>query len=268
MKTSNNSWYSVILAILMVWFMLILTVGVFSLILGESKDTKAFENYFKAISWAEWSLELAMLKAKQYNYSYSDIITNDINDLSVILSSDFLDKSKFNSVKDVLISYELNATSQDIIDKKIQKYTFDIIPLFFYDINWVYKKVKNISLFWVNNNVVWNIVWENSWISWVWDFTNISSGNYKIIYSWNIVFSQKSIGDFLNDSEKNYLIIHNLSSNDINYTLSSLNPWEFLTNEVNYIIWTGEIWWYKQNLRVKINTSQYLNLLKYSIFSN
>lgn len=265
MKNYNNkSWYSVILAILMVWFMLVLTSWVFWLILLENKDTKAMEYYLKSFAWAEGSLELAMLKAKKYNYSYSEVLKK-WDPSSKILFRWWDELYNFN--KDVFISYDLNSTSSEIVEKTLSSWDFDIVPLFYYDKNWSYKKVKNITISWLNTDVVWNIVWSESWISWVWNFSSSTLWNLKTISSWNVSFEKTEIWDFLNFSEKNYLIIHNVSSSEIKYTLKSLNSWEYLTKESTFIVWTWEVWWYKQNLRISIDNSKYLNLLKYSIFS-
>jgi len=263
MKKSNNSWYSVILAILMVWFMLVLSSWIFLLIMQESKDTKAMEYYLKAFAWAEWSLELAMLKAKKYNYSYDEKLQNN-SSLSKVLYGSW----EYKKTKDVTISYDLSSISNEIKDKNLKSAEFDIIPLFHYDINGNYKKVTNITISWLNADIVWNIIWEREWISWIWNFSNTSNWNLKTISSWVVSFSSKSIWDFLQTSEKNYLILHNTSPNNITYTLNSLVEWEFLTKEITQIIWSWEVWGYKQNLRVNINNSKYLNLLKYSIFSN
>lgn len=263
-KYKNNSWFSVILAILMTGFMLVLTSWVFLLVLAENKDTKAMEYYFKSLEWAEGGLELAMLKAKQFNYSYDEILSTS-NPISKVL---FEDQSNFNKNKDVIITYNLSSITSEVINKKIEIWKFDIIPLFSYDNNWIYQKVKNISVTWLNSDTVWNIVWNNSWISWTWNFINITEWNYKTI-SWNNVsFEKKSIWDFLNSSENNYIILHNLSSMEIMYSLKSLNDWEYLTKDNTLIISSWENWWFKQNLRVSIDSSNYLNLLKYSIFSN
>lgn len=260
----NNSWYSVILAILMVWFMLVLTSWVFLLVLSENKDTKSMEYYLKSFAWAEGSIEVALLKAKKYNYSYSEELTK-LMPISKVL---FREGESYNYNKDVFITYNLDSTASEINSKNLESWKFDIIPLFYYDINWSYKKVKNIKLEWVNSEIVWNIVWENSWITWLGNFTNVSEWNYKTI-SWNdISYSKSKIWDFLNNSDKNYLILHNTSWDTVNYNLISLNSWEYITKEASYIVWSWEVWWYKQNLRVKINNSEYLNLLKYSIFSN
>ncbi len=264
MKKYNNSWYSVILAILMVWFMLVLTSWIFSLVMVENKDTKAMEYYLKAFAWAEWSLELAMLKAKEYNYSYSERLTISDEESKVLYYS-----NSFNKNKDVTITYDLNANSSEIRDKTLSSWEFDIIPLFYLDNSKNYKKVKNIVISGLNDDVVWNIVWENGWITWVSNFSNTTNWNYRTISSdWSVNFSNMTIWKFLEDSEKNYLILHNVSGNSVNYTLKSLNEWEYITKDASYIVWSWDVWWYKQNLRVKIDNSKYLNLLKYSIFSN
>ncbi len=260
----NNSWYSVILSILMVWFMLVLTSWVFLLVLWENKDTKAMEYYLKSFAWAEWAIEIALLKAKKYNYSYSDKLEK-WQPISKVL---FRGTDLYHFNKDVFISYNLDATSNEVINKKLQAGKFDIIPLFYYNQNGEEKKVTNIELFWQVQDVVWNIIWEDSWISWIGNVRNNTPGNYKIISWTNVSYEKKLVWDFLKSSEKNYLILHNTTATDIDYNLRAPNPWELITKEASSIIWTGEIWGYKQNLRVIINSSEYLNLLKYSIFSN
>ncbi|MDD5769509.1 MAG: hypothetical protein PHE25_00930 [Candidatus Gracilibacteria bacterium] len=263
-KDINNSGFSIILAITMTGFMIVLTAGIFLLVLSENKDTKSIENYFKSSQGAEGSLELAMLKAKQYNYSYDEKLISS-NSLSKILCKDI---TNCYENKDELITYNLSSISSQIVDKKIELGNFDIIPLFSYDQNGVYKKVKNITITGLNNNIIWNIVGKDSGISGIGDFINTTEGNYKTISGLDISYNKKTIGEFLNFSDYNYLILHNLSNGEITYTLKSLNSGEFLTKDTSQIIATGEVGGFKQNLIVNINSSKYLNLLKYSIFSN
>ena len=262
---NNTAWYSVILSILMVGFMLVLTSGVFMLVLWENKDTKAMEYYLKAFAWAEWSIELALLKAKKYNYSYSETL-DKWDPLSKVL---FREGDLYNFSKDVFISFHLDATGNEIVDKTLASGKFDIIPLFYYDRNGNLKKVTQLQLTWVDW-VVWNIIWEISWISWVGNFTNVTYGNYKTLSSQGVSYIQKKIWDFMiiPENQHNYLILHNTNDDAIKYTLKSLQSWEYITKDASQIIWTGEVWGYKQNLKVTINSSEYLNLLKYSIFSN
>ncbi len=263
----NNSGFSVILAILMTWFMLLLTTWIFLLVLSENKDTKGMEYYFKSLEWAEWGLELAMLKAKQFDYSYDEKI-DSTHPISKVLCKDINNCNH----KDVIITYDLNSTGTWVRDKQLESGKFDIYPLFSKNIDGSNKKVTNISKTWLNNdNIVWNIVWENSWMSGIWNFTNITQWNFKTIWGtyWNEVsFDKKSIENFLNVSENNYLILQNIGSSEITYTLNSLNNWEYLTKDASNIIASWENEWMKQNIIITINNSKYLNLLKYSIFSN
>lgn len=254
----NNSGYSVILAILMTGFMIILTSWIFLLVLGENKDTKAMEKYLKSSDAAEGSLELAMLKSKQYNYSKDDELT----------SSDSLAKVFYGDEnKDALMTYSLEGISSQVVDKTLSNGEFDIVPLFWYDKNGAYSQVRNLLLTWLNSDVVWNIVGENSGMSGTGSFSNVTKWNYKTLQSGNIAFERKTVWDFLASSTQNYLILHNLSGNNVTYNLKSLNDGEFLTKDISHIIASGEVAWYKQNLQVNIHSSEYLNLLKYSIYS-
>ena len=260
-KYNNNSWYSIILALLMVGFMLIITIWIFRLVLIESKDTRWMENYLKAFAWAEWSVELALLKSKESNYSINDEI-NFGDEKSKILATD---RSDFFPITDVEITYELDSLSNEIQDT-LKSWWFHIIPLSWYDDSW-FNEVSNVFITWLNNEVVWNILWADWGISWVWDFTNTTPWNYRIISWLEVEFQTEQIWTFLSSSNNNYLILHNTSSWDVNYIIQAW-PLEYLTKTKAEIIWSGKIWDYKQNLRVEINSWEYLNLLKYSLFSN
>lgn len=262
----NNFWYSVIFAILMVWFMIILTSWVFFLVLWENKDSKAMEYYLKSYMWAEGALELGLLKFKNYNYSFSENTVHDINNFSVLLSSDPMNKNNFKKQKDTFISYEIDSLTTNIVSKTLSSWKFEIIPLFSFDNNKNEIKVQDIKLSLVWWDLVWNILWEYWWISWTWSFTKDTLWNYRTISSvGEVFFSTKSVWDFLSSSNKNYLILHNVWVNDINFDLiSNDNP--FIKNIAN-IIASWETFWYKQNLKISVNLWEYLNLLKYSVFS-
>ncbi len=249
----------------MVGFMLVLTSGVFMLVLWENKDTKAMEHYLKSFAWAEGAIEIALLKAKKYNYSYSEVLEKP-SSLSKTL---FRKGELYNFWKDVFISYELDATGNEIIDKNILSSKFDIIPLFYHDQNGSVKKVTEIQLS-STSPLVWNIVGDISWISWVGNFSNTTQWNYKTLGNEGVLYAQKKIRDFLDISQnkQNYLILHNATTQNVSYTLKSLKHSEFLTKDVSKIIGTWEVWGYKQNLKVDVNSSEYLNLLKYSLFWN
>jgi len=50
----NTSWYSIILSVLMIGFLMIVTTGVFNLVLRELKDNKWEQNYLEASQAAIW----------------------------------------------------------------------------------------------------------------------------------------------------------------------------------------------------------------------
>lgn len=268
---NNKSWYSIVISIIMVGFLIILTSGVFNLVLSELNDSKWRSNYLKAYAAAEWALELWLLNVKNKWYWYYDKIDNTVNDKSIILSSNPLDSTKLKKSRDVIISYDN--------DSKINDYTwnisslgYDIIPLFYLDDSWEQKVSDielNISDF--RDNLVWNILSTKSWISWIWSFDWLTDWNLKTVVSWKFSFSSKNIWDFLNDSlnNNNYLIIFNSNSSEIiNYNLKSTNPSEFFTKPRLDIISSAKIGNYKQNLWTKLDNTAYLNILKYSIYSN
>lgn len=260
MKNYNKSWYSVILSILMVWFMMILVVWVFRLVFVESRDTRWMVNYLKAFAWAEASIELALLEAKNNNYSV-DYQVDYNNWKSKVLWEDIND---FFPVTDVILSYDLNSASNSV-EWRIESWKFKIIPLFW---NWTF--VKNLSVSSLSDTIVWNILGENGGMSWIWSLNNSTIWNYKTISWSDVSFQNISVWNFLNnnsDSDKMYLILHNTWNSDIGYQAQALWTWEYLTNINTTIVWSGEINWLKQNLRVRFSSWEQLNLLRYSLFS-
>lgn len=253
MKTNNKKWYSVIIAVLMVWFMLILSLWVFSLILKESKDTKMMESYLKAYQAAEWGVELALLEAKVNNYNLS------VNENSEVFKS----STSLNPIKDPKLNYKIESQTNKLEDKQIVSWKFHIVPL---------SRVNKFKL--ESNNpqkLVWNIIWEKKWISWVWNIDNLTNWNLKTISNtFDIALNEsKNVYDFLssNNEEDKYLILNNLdTTNSIKYNLVSLNAEKFVKDKTQ-IISSAEVNWFKQNLRVEVNNLEYLNLLKYSIYS-
>ena len=286
-KYSKNSWYSVIISLLMIWFLLVLTSWVFDLILREMYDNRGLWSYIRAYAWAESWQELALLKIKEKWYGIYDFIEHDVNNRSVVLSKNPLNKDDFNRAEDVFISYDLNSTS--ITDNNESKYDwelwpleYDIIPLFYEDNAWVIHKIDEnrsgdgISFTldawaWDENDLVWNIVSESSWISWIGSSDTL--WNIKKINGSNLDYDSGNINEFLSslpiDVYKNYLVLFNSNnSEDISYTLESMNPLEFFTQPKIKIVSSGQIWKYKQNINTDLNNTQYLNILKYSIYSN
>ncbi|MCH2189275.1 hypothetical protein MK079_05620, partial [Candidatus Gracilibacteria bacterium] len=88
MQQNSNTYsaYTIIIALFIMSFLLILTTGVFRLILGELHQNRGSESYLKAFAGAQSGRELALLHIKQNGYGSYDMIPHSINPRSVILS--------------------------------------------------------------------------------------------------------------------------------------------------------------------------------------
>lgn len=250
-KLNNNSWYSVILSILLVWFMLILAFWIFNLVSRENRDSRVVLNYLKAYSAAEWWVELALLESKNNNYFLSS------SELSSSEQENIFKKYELFYPK---LNYQINSQTKEIIDREIKSGEFMIIPL---------NQAKNIKLdawlLW--ENLIWNIISWTDWITWKWNFETTTLWNKRTINSWLPKIENITVYDFLNSLllEESYLLLQNIWSDDLSF---NLNSQEFFTSEELVIISSAEIDWLKQNLQVKLDNSQYLNLLKYVVFSS
>ena len=268
MKNINkSSGYSIIIALLIIGFLLVISTGIFKLILNEMKDNRAMWDYMKAYAWAESAQELALLQIKQRGYAYYDKIDHDINNRSIVLANDNMNIWNFLSTKDVFISYDIWSKTRTY-DWTLGPLEYDIIPLFYIE-NIVEKKVTNIDLsiiLWNNSDLSWNIIWKNNWISWkgtntIWIKKTLTVNGF--------VYWEKSINDFISSSNTNYLVLLNTgNSQNIEYRLNAINSSEFFSKPKTSIISSAEVWNYKQNLSTDLNNTEYLNILKYSIYSN
>lgn len=265
----NNKWYSVFIALLLVWFLLVLTSWVYRLVLNELNDNRGRGDYIKAYYAAESWIEWALLNIKDFGYAYFDEIKDGSNDRSIVLSENPLDKSYLNKNRDALISYLID-TKTSSYSGTLLSWEHVIIPLYYIDNKGRQYDSKNIqlSVSSSSDSIVWNIVGENFWISNIGEFNNMTNGNYKYIENDSLKFSEKKVGEFLSASLNNYLILFNSHpSESLNYTL--LSTWDnFFTKPVGEIYASWRIGSYKQNIRVSLDNTAYLNILKYSIFSN
>ena len=267
---NNNKGYSVIIALLITWFLLLLVVWVFNLVLKELKDTRAMGDYYKAYYWAESAQELALLKIKEKWYWINEDIEFSINDSSVVLSKNPTDKDLFNPKLETYISYSLN-TKTDSYSWELDSLWYDIIPLFYIDSNSIEHKITNLDFnidFWNSWDLVWNILSKDWWISGTWEFDWNIYVDKKDSASSFINESSISIKSFLINNDTNYLILFNTWELEIKYNFWVVNTWEFFSKPKTYIISSAKIWDYRQNLRTYLNNTEYLNILKYSIYSN
>ena len=268
MKNINqSSAYSVILALLIIWFLLVLSTGIFNLILVELKDNKAMWDYIKSYAGAESAQELALLKIKKYWYAYYDKIDHDVNNRSIVLANNPLDNTKFNKNNDIFLSYDIWSKVENY-DWTLKPLSYNIIPLFYLDDDWEHK-VKKVDLsivFWTESDLAWNAIWNNNWLSWVWSNTLWVK---KILTSGWFKYDKEELDNFLSTSDTNYLVLLN-SNNEwiIKYKLTALNSWEYFTKPKTTIISSAQIWNYMQNLSTDLDNTEFLNMLKYSIYSN
>jgi len=237
---TSTWWFSVIISLLIIGFLLVLTTGVYNLILKELYDNRDMWNSIKAYAWAESAQELALLEIKEKWYGYDTQMIN-----SPILSVD------------VPISYDL--------DMKTKTYSailnwleYDIVPLFYIDENGIQQKLDREYtldvLSWEINDWVWNLISEISWISWkFWSSSSMSS-------FWDV-------SSFLGDPNNTniYLVLFNSWNAQMSYKLTST---QFFSKPEIEIITSATVGKVKQNLWTTLDNTEYLNILKYSIYSN
>ena len=275
MKNINtSSGYSIIMALLIIWFLLVLSIGIFNLVLNEMKDNRAMWDYIKVYAWAESAQELALLKIKKEWYGYYESIDRN-NERSIVLAEDPINRSALKAAKDVVISYDIWSKTNSYT-WSIGSIWYNIIPLFYKDDVWD-NKIVSMDLTIISWDVAWNIIGKTKWISWTWAIIwNVTTWHMKTL---NVVDpsdryfeldSTKRINDFLDDldSVSNYLVLFNIWTSRLSYKLKANNSWEFFTKPETTIISSAEVWNYRQNLSTELKNTDFLDMLKYSIYSN
>lgn len=266
MRKNNKQWYSVIIAMLLIGFLLVLTVWVLNLVLKEMNDNRAMWDSMKAFAWAETGKELALLKIKEKWYGV-DYVTNvsSSNESKNILA----DAWDFKKNRDVEVSYNINLLPQrDDSGKYIYTQTlwageYSIIPLF-YQYDWeTIQNADSMNLENINDNIVWNLLSGNNGIAWLW--TNTDWKWKQIENSWNSSIITQTQMEFLNNHEDVYLILHNTSTTPQEFILSSSD--EF-SKPITHIISSGQVGEYRHNIKTKFDNTKFLNMLKYAIFSD
>ncbi len=268
MKISkNNSWYSVIIILLIIGLLLFLWIWIFNLILNDLKDNKAMWDYYKAYAWAESASELALLQIKKNWYAYYDRIDHNLNNRSIVLANNPLDTNQFKASSDVYISYDIWSKVEEY-EWNLDPLWYDIVPLFYIDDSWE-KKVTEIEftiLLWEETNLAWNVIWKSEWISWVWLNTSWVKKTYS--NEW-LKYVEQNINDFISISDSNYMVLLNSGSSwAIKYKIKSKKNNESFSKPKTSILSSAQVWNYKQNLNVDLNNTEYLNMLKYSIYSD
>ena len=256
---SNTQGYSIIAAILMIGFLLVLTTSTLNLVLSEMQDGRGRQNYMKAYAGAEWAMELWLLKIKQHGYGYYGVLSD----------SDILGGGR----KDSSLNYDFEGRVQSF-SSSLDAYGVDIIPLFWIDDSDLRHDVNTLHFVW-STDIAWNILGQAGGISWKWNIQNSTPVWIKKFdrVSWagtgTLSYDDisQTVGSFL--WAENYLIIQNTSWASQNYDISIPTPWpnEYFTLPKSDIYSTAKLWKYTQNLRTTVDNTEFLWILKYSIYS-
>ena len=270
----STAWYSILVALLMVGFLLVLTAWVFNLVLNELQDNNGRANYIKAYYGAQGWIEWALLKIKNIGYGVVDEIPATVNSRSIVLAQDPKDMATYRKSRDILTTYNIDTKTQSF-SGALDVAEHQIIPLYYIDAQWQQYDVKDLSLTvsWNSDALAWNIVWDKFGLAGAASFTKDTQSDYKYIdrNGWAapmFKFSKKTVESFLSDSKSNYLILFNAHPADkISYFVSTSGT-NFFTKPVWEIFASGYVGPYKQNIKVSLDNTAYLSILKYSIFSN
>lgn len=252
----NKKWYSIIVIIVIIWFLTVLTTGIFNLIMNELKDNRTIWSYVKAYAGAESAQELALFEIKEKDYTSDKEIKDPVN------ISDLEEKDK--NLKDVFISYTRDLKTKKF-EGKLSSWDFVLVPLFYLDSsgNYAEKKIQNINISPESEDISWNIIWKEKWISWTGENFNRwivkTLENNKFSLEENV-----SVNTFLRGSEKNYLQIFNWWEKEFSYKLSSSSDF---SKPVSKIVSSWESGNYRTNIETEIDFSKKNTITKYSIYS-
>ncbi len=278
---NNNSGYSIVISLLMVGFLIVVTSWVFNLVLWELNDNRWRENYLKSFAGAEWSLELALLQIKKHGYGYYG---NDATlSWSGILAEDPANPKK---AKEALVSYDLGSKTKSH-SWTLAPLGYAIVPLFFIGDRTSpppapapISTVPDIEISGSNlGSLVWNLLWEDDGISGTGGSpinkdTLVPDAQLRVFATPDNApeyeFKPITIENFLWDSNREntsmYMILFNADGvNKLDYVISSS---QFFTKPETKIVSSAQVGKYKQNLETELDNTEFLNILRYSIYSN
>lgn len=250
-NSTSTGGYSIIAAVLMVGFLLILTTSTLNLVLQEMQDWRGRQWYLSAYAGAEGALELALLDIKNEGYGYDDDTFLDMETLWIW-------------TKYPKISYEFNSKVESY-SGSVDSLGIDIIPLFS---SWALgmRKIENIDFKNPDWKIVWNLItssWGTSWVgsfdmlSIVWEKT-LNGGN-DFVYS-----SSEKIQDIL--SWEDYLVLQKLEAGwESTYELTGDGGGFTLPRAE--VFSSARVWKYKQNLKTTVDNTEFLWILRYSVYS-
>jgi len=150
----------------------------------------------------------------------------------------------------------------------LSPYETVFVPLFWIDAAWNAASISDMTLSSPSSEIIWNIIGVRDGISWKWNFlgTNLVSNKTATEVWWDVFLwaSDISINTFLSTNSGSYLTLYNPSAWDILYDLSSSGDF---SRPITEIISSGKVWKYSQNLKTEVDNTEFLWILKYSIYS-
>jgi len=249
-NSQNIPAYSIIVAILMIGFLLILTTWTLNLVLQEMQDGKWRQDYMKAYAAAEWSMELALYRIKDEWYGYD----GSIDGVEIFGTANTNAK----------ISYDFDS-QVSAYSWVLPPYQSDIIPLFWIDDTWA-PHYAVAPIFSASSDVIWNIITPSWWISGKGNFSHTDSVREKDLNATQkLEYNTVLISSLLSWWE-NYLIVYNPNSTSQSYTLQK-DFWEDFTKPRADIYSTARVGKYTQNIKTTVDNTEFLGILKYSIYS-
>ena len=243
----NKQGFSILVAILMIWFLLILVTGMFHLMLRDMKDNRWAWNYLKSYAWAEWAMELWLLKIKEKGYW----VDEDLSQTNSGILSFYPWKNNEPKIK-----YTMNIWTNDF-SWSLDSWETVIVPLFSNN-NYI-KKPKFIDN--TSWNIIWNIIWKWEWMSWIWTFSYSNNIYYKKNTWW---YKTISIENFLTHNTWSYLMLFNKDLNKVSYKIDAESNF---SKPVWTIISSVTVGKFRQNITTNIDNTEFLKMLKYSLYS-
>ncbi|MCH2188222.1 hypothetical protein MK079_00130 [Candidatus Gracilibacteria bacterium] len=256
----HTSGFSSVLALVMIGFLLMATLGVFQLVLREMYDNRGLEYSFQAQAGAQSAGELALLAIKQKGYGYYEAHPfGGDSGVNHILAEDPNNPSK----RDIEISFDLN-TRINSYDGNLEALGYDILPLF-------YMTGSTPTVFQIDDitltspaSISWNLLGSSGGGSGEGDFdTTTSLSNKTVSSQGEITKNTQTIGSFLSQNEPVYLILFNPTRSPLSYRIESS---DFFSPPEAYILTSAKKGDKQQNLRIYLDNTQYLNTLKYAIY--
>lgn len=248
--TRSTKAYSIIIAVMMVSFLLVLCSWVLQWVLSEMQDSRGRQEYLKASAAAEGALELGLFAVKQHGYGFDQASVN----------IDALGRDKNSAT----MEYSFRSKTQ-LIESELAPFDTVLIPLYWINDTGIQSISWDFIQFIASQDLAWNIIGSSGlWASWKGNFTHSTSSKIKNI---NGSYTQQDLKTFLWLNPGSYIQVYNSSTTSENFRLE-LAGWDYVTYPTVYILARWSIGRYHQNLDAKLNNTDFLRILRYSIFSN